>query len=184
MYNGHATEPSISLTNLLYILLSRCYWQNQCSFFYESDSWKMKMHCACNFTPPGHCNAYRYRYRYVGHITDRALWIIYKHSRWYPQGLRVHKALHTMLYHYKAIHHMPIAQSCGSSREWEGIISFPVQGNSRVIEARIYQERICWLNIISAKFKLRQSPYLECTSTVWAVRYTHGKVGHAHFACE
>ncbi len=32
-----------------------------------------------------------------------------------------------------------------------------------------------WLtlwNIISAKFKLRPCPYSECTSTVWAVRYT------------
>ncbi len=31
-------------------------------------------------------------------------------------------------------------------------------------------------NVISAMFKLRQSPYLECTSTVWAVCYTHGKL--------
>ncbi len=35
------------------------------------------------------------------------------------------------------------------------------------------KERVTAWNIISAKFKLRPSPCLECISTVWAVCYTH-----------
>ncbi len=38
------------------------------------------------------------------------------------------------------------------------------------------KERLTTWNTFSAKFKLWQSPYLECTSTVWAVCYTHGKL--------